>query len=66
MQRSYKNQHRNFQRNEKVQILVDSLWEDYTSPCGSKLVVEFCIRAERIYGMRNVRIVHKRHNPELF
>jgi hypothetical protein len=57
MQRSYKNMARNFQKNEKVQICVDGQWQDYTKPCGSKLVIEMALRAERIYGMKNVRVV---------
>jgi hypothetical protein len=48
---------RNFQKNEKVQICVDGQWQDYTKPCGSKLVIEMALRAERIYGMKNVRVV---------
>jgi len=58
MQRSYKNMARNFQKNEKVQICVDGQWRDYTKPCGSKLVIQMALRAERIYGIKNVRVVN--------
>jgi hypothetical protein len=57
MQRSYKNQHLNFRKNEKVQVREDGVWRDYTKACSSKLVIEFALRAERLYGIGNVKIV---------
>ena len=57
MQRIYKNQAKNFRQQEVVQVMRDGEWKDYTKPCGSKLVIEFTLRAERLYGIKNVRVV---------
>jgi len=57
IQTSRKGNAKNFQRNEKAQVLVDGVWEDRTLPCGSKQVVHHALLLERLYGMRNVRIV---------
>ena len=48
---------KNFKKTEKVQIMFDGVWSDFTQPCGSKLVIEFALKAEQLYGMSNVRIV---------
>lgn len=48
---------KNFQRNEKVQVLIDGVWVDRTLPCGSKQVIHHALLLERLYGMHNVRIV---------
>ena len=56
MQRNYRSQHLNFRKDTKVQIKSDEHWKDYTVPCTMKLAVELALRAERIYGMQNVRL----------
>ena len=57
VQKSRKGNAKNFQRNEKAQVLVDGVWEDRTLLCGSKQVVHHALLLERLYGMHNVRIV---------
>lgn len=52
----HKGNAKNFQRNEKVQVMRDGQWVDYSKPCGSKLVVELAVKAMTIYGQQNVRI----------
>jgi hypothetical protein len=56
MQRNYRSQHLNFRKDTTVQIKPDGHWKDYTVPCTMKLAVELALRAERIYGMQNVRL----------
>jgi len=48
---------KNFQRNQKAQVLIDGVWEDRTLPCGSKQVVHHALLLERLFGIGNVRIV---------
>lgn len=57
MQRIYKNQAKNFRR-YIAQVLIDGEWQDRTKPCGSKLVEEFALRLENLFGAKNVRIVN--------
>ena len=66
MQRSYKNQAKNFQKNEKVQVKIFDVWEDYSLLCGSRQVLWVFHRAEKFYGLGNARIVNIKYNPELF
>jgi hypothetical protein len=56
MQRNYRSQHLNFRKDTTVQIKSDEHWKNYTVPCTMKLAVELALRAERIYGMQNVRL----------
>jgi hypothetical protein len=56
MQRQYRNQANNFQRNWKVQVFKNNEWVDYTKPCGSKVVVDLAVRAMTIYDADKVRI----------
>jgi len=68
MQRSYKNQAKNFQKNEKVQIRYgnEAEWEDYTKPLGSRQILEMIRRAIILFDRENVRIVNIKYNPEFF
>lgn len=56
MQKQYRKQTNNFQRNWKVQVFRNNEWVDYTKPCGSKVVVNLAACAMTIYDADKVRI----------
>jgi hypothetical protein len=58
MQRNYATQHHNFRKNTKVQVMRDGQWVDYTIPCTQKLAVEIALKAEKSFGLHNVRLAN--------
>jgi hypothetical protein len=58
MQRNYTKQHHNFRKNIKVQVNRDGQWVDYTIPCTQKLAVEIALKAEKSFGLHNVRLAN--------
>jgi hypothetical protein len=58
MQRNYGTQHHNFRKNTKVQVMRDGQWVDYTIPCTQKLAVEIALKAEKSFGLHNVRLAN--------
>jgi hypothetical protein len=60
MQKQHTNQHKNFGKNNVIQVRRDGptgSWADWTKPCTQKLAVEFALKAERLFGQENVRWV---------
>ena len=67
-QRVYKNQARNFRTDERVQSwdAYDQRWINRSVPLGSRAVVQYAVRLERLIGQDKVRIVNRQSHPEFF
>lgn len=60
MQKQFTTQHHNFRKTIVVQVRRDGSlgeWTDFTLPVTEKLAVEFSLKAERLFGIPNVRWV---------